>query len=315
VPRYLLTRVLHGAFVLLVVLTLTFAMLQFSPGGPTVLLDPDLTREDVELLRARYGLDQPIHVQYLAWISAAARLDLGDSFTLARPVASLIADRLPATLLLSSSALLLSIAVALPLGILAARNRGRWIDHLATFVAVAGVSIPSFWFGIVLILLFSVTLRLLPSSGMLTPGQPFQIVDLLRHLVMPLFVLCLITLAQLTRYMRSSMLGVLRQDYVRTARAKGLSEPVVLVRHAVRNALVPVVTVIGLLLPRLFGGAVVVETVFGWPGIARLAVNAAFQRDYPVVMGVTLMIAMVVVISNLVVDVLYAYIDPRIRLA
>jgi peptide/nickel transport system permease protein len=314
VQRYLLTRLLHAAFVLFVVVTVTFAMLQLSPGGPTVLLDPDLSREDMELLRARFGLDQPLYVQYFRWLGAAARLDLGDSFTLARPVFSLIVDRLPATALLSASALFLSIAAALPLGIVAARHRGTWIDHAATFVAVAGVSIPSFWFGIVLILLFSVMLRALPSSGMVTPGEPFNPVDLLRHLVMPVFVLGLITMAQLTRYTRSSLLGVLRQDYVRTARAKGLPERVVLQRHAVRNALVPVVTVIGLLLPRLVGGAVVVETVFAWPGIARLAVNAAFQRDYPVVMGVTLMIAVVVVLSNLIVDVLYGYIDPRIRL-
>lgn len=312
--RYLFTRLIHAALVLLVVVTATFALLQFAPGGPTVLLDPDVAPEDIELLRIRLGLDQPIHVQYLRWLGAAVRLDLGNSFVLARPVTSLIVDRLPATLLLSGSALLLALVLALPLGVLAAKYRGRWIDHVSTFVAVAGVSIPNFWLGIVLILLFSVTFRLLPSSGMVSPGESFHLVDLARHLFMPMLVLGISTMAQLTRYMRSSMLGVLRQDYVRTAYAKGLHEYAVLGRHAVRNALVPVVTVVGLLLPRLVGGAVVIETVFAWPGIARLAVNAAFQRDFPIVMGVTLMIAFVVVVANLIVDLMYGYIDPRIRL-
>jgi peptide/nickel transport system permease protein len=308
-------RLLHAAFVLLVVVTITFALLHFSPGGPSVLFNPDLSPEDAQLLRIRLGLDQPIYVQYVNWLASAARLDLGDSFILARPVTSLIFDRLPATILLSGSALVLALALAIPLGTLAAKYRGTWIDYVATLIAVAGVSVPSFWFGIVLILIFSVSLRILPSAGMLNPGEPFSVIELAKHLLMPMVVLGLGTMAQITRYMRSSLLGVLRQDYVRTAHAKGLRERVVLSRHALRNALVPVVTVIGLSLPRLVGGAVVIETVFAWPGIARLAVNGAFQRDYPVVLGVTLMIAFVVVLSNLIVDLLYGYIDPRIRLS
>jgi peptide/nickel transport system permease protein len=177
-----------------------------------------------------------------------------------------------------------------------------------------GLSIPSFWLAIVLILVGAVTLRALPSGGMVTPGEPFSVGDLVKHLLLPTIVLALLTMAELAKYTRSSVLGVLRRDYVRTARGKGLPERTILLRHTLRNALVPVVTVIGLLLPRLVGGAVVTETVFSWPGIGRLSVMAAFQRDYPVVMGVTLMVSVVVVLSSLLVDVLYAYLDPRIRL-
>jgi len=183
---------------------------------------------------------------------------------------------------------------------------------VTTFIGVAGVSIPSFWLGIMLILLFAVNLQILPSAGMLSPGD-FSFGDLLRHLLMPMLVLGFSSMAVLSRYTRSSMLGVLKQDYIRTAHAKGLSDADVTYGHALRNALVPVLTVIGTLVPRLVGGSIVVETVFSWPGVAGLSVKAAFERDFPVIMGVTVMIALVVVISNLAVDLLYAYIDPRIR--
>lgn len=311
--RYAVRRLLHGLAVLIVVVTATFVMVQLAPGGPAVLVDPELGPEAAERLRTRLGLDRPLPVQFLRWISSAARLDFGESFSLSTPVTRLILSRLPATLLLSGLALLWAVAVAVPLGIFAAKRRGKLADHVATLIGVAGISIPSFWLGILLILLFSVHLDVLPSTGMRTPGSS-GLVDLLRHLAMPAFVLGLSSMAILSRYTRSSFLGVMKQDYIRTAHAKGLSESNVTYRHAFRNALVPVITVIGTLIPRLVGGSVVIETVFGWPGVARLSVNAAFQRDYPVIMGVTVMIALMVVITNIVVDLLYAYVDPRIRL-
>lgn len=310
---YLFRRLIHGLVVLFVVVTVTFVMIQLAPGGPAVLLDPELDPATAELLRHRLGLDQPIYIQYINWLSSAARLDFGDSFSLSAPVVDLVLDRLPATLVLTGAAMLWSICVAIPLGIIAAKRRGKVSDHAATVVGVAGISVPSFWLGIMLILAFSVTLGVLPSAGMVSPGD-FDPIDFGSHLLMPMLVLGFSSMAMLSRYTRSSLLGVLRQDYIRTAYAKGLPDSDVMLGHALRNALVPVLTVVGILVPRLVGGSIVVETVFSWPGVASLSVSAAFQRDYPIIMGVTVLIALVVVISNLVVDVLYAYVDPRIRL-
>jgi peptide/nickel transport system permease protein len=273
-----------------------------------------MSAEDRATLTHNLGLDQPVYVQYARWLVGVAHLDLGRSFGTRQPVATVIFERLPATALLGLASLALALGVAVPAGILAARRQGSWLDRGLMFASLVGLSIPSFWLAIVLILVGAVTLRALPSGGMVTPGEPFSVGDLVKHLLLPTIVLALLTMAELAKYTRSSVLGVLRRDYVRTARGKGLPERTILLRHTLRNALVPVVTVIGLLLPRLVGGAVVTETVFSWPGIGRLSVMAAFQRDYPVVMGVTLMVSVVVVLSSLLVDVLYAYLDPRIRL-
>ncbi len=215
--------------------------------------------------------------------------------------------------MLTLTALAIAILVALPLGIASAIRRHSWVDYLATLLSTLGVSIPVFWFGIVLIIIFAVQLRVLQAGDMYTPGAPFSLGDRLRHLVLPAIVLSSFNLAELTRYMRSSMVGVLGEDYIRTARAKGLAGRVVLGRHALKNALIPVVTVLGILVPRAVGGAAITETVFSWPGMGRLAVEAAMTRDYPVVMGVTLTVAAIIIFSSLLTDVLYAYLDPRIR--
>ncbi len=312
--RYILTRVAQSIVLLFIVSVVVFFIVHSAPGGPALLnhpdMDPTVARELEELL----GLDDPIPVQYARWIKNVAYGNFGKSYQHNLPTTQLILDRIPKTLLLSGTALLLAVALAVPLGIISAVYRYSVLDYAATITAFFGVSIPVFWLGILLIIVFSVTLRWLPSAGMVTVGAPFSIRDLLRHLVMPAIVLSMFPLAQLTRYVRSSMVEVLAQDYIRTARSKGLSEVTILRRHALRNALIPVITVLGVVMPRLLGGAVVTETIFAWPGLGRLAVDSAITRDYPVIMGVTLLVSGLVIVSSLLTDVAYVALDPRIKL-
>lgn len=312
--RYIFSRLFQAILVLFIVSSITFLLIQAAPGGLAVLMDPELDTAVVEQIEENLGLDQPLHVQYSRWFSALLQGNLGHSLISRRPVMDMILERVPATLLLSSTALLLTLLFGIPLGIIAARRHYSAIDHFATLGSFIGLATPNFWFGILLIFLFSVRLGWLPSSGMYSIGADFSIKDRLMHLILPAMVLATSATAEITRYTRSSMLEVLVQDYITTARAKGMTERIVIFRHALRSALIPVLTIIGLLLPRLVGGAVIVEKIFGWPGMGRLAVDAAFNRDYPLILGVTLLISMMVVLSNLVVDLLYAYFDPRIKL-
>jgi len=315
VGRYVLGRMAQSLLLLLVVSMVTFAIIHNAPGMPAVLVNPDAaSKEELDQARANLGLDVPIAVQYLRWLGNALRGKLGYSYQLNQPVLQLILQRLPASLQLSGTALLLAVLTAIPLGILSAVKPYSPIDYAATMMSFIGVSIPVFWFGIMLIILFSVKLGMLPSAGMYTLGAPFSVGDRLSHLAMPALVLSTIPAAQLMRYTRSSLRSVLTQEYLKVARSKGLSEGVVLWRHALRNAMIPIVTVFGLLLPSTVSGAPVTESIFAWPGMGRLAVDAAFQRDYPVVMGVTLVVSAMVVVSNLLVDIAYAYLDPRIKL-
>jgi len=313
VLAYLARRLAHSIVVLSLISVATFLIVHLSPGGPEVLFAGDLPpSERVHIIR-NLGLDQPLHVQLARWFSAVLRGDFGRSFNQQRPVLDMIAERLPATVVLALASLIVAIVVGVPLGVAAARRPNSWVDYSATGISVLGVSTPSFWLGIILILLFSVRLRLLPSSGMVTVGAAFSLGDLLRHLLMPAFVLSLVYLAQIASYTRSSMLDVMHRDYVRTARAKGLREVAVLVRHVLRNSLMPVITVVGLLIPRLVGGAAITETIFSWPGMGRLAVEAAFKRDYPLIMGITVIFALAVIASNLAVDIVYGLVDPRVK--
>jgi len=312
--RAILRRVLHALLVLLTVSLITFGLIMAAPGGPSLLLDPDLSAADRARLRHEMGLDAPVHVQYLKWVGNAVRGDLGRSLVQKRAVAEMIAERVPATAVLAGAGLLLTLLVGIPLGVAAATRPRSLLDHAATIASGIGVAIPGFWFGIMLIILLAVWLRLLPSAGMYTPGGPATSADLLRHLVMPTLVLSTFSLPQVTLFTRASVLETLRQDYVRTARAKGLDARRVLFRHALRNALIPVLTIIGLLLPRLVGGAVITETVFAWPGMGRLSADAAFGRDYPLIMGITMAVSVVVIVSNLLTDIAYTIVDPRIRL-
>jgi len=314
VGTYLARRVVQSFLVLVLISVTIFIIIHLAPGGPAILVAADLTPADRQYIMRNLGLDQPLSVQLLKWFSTVARGDFGRSINDQRPVLDLIRERLPATLLLSATALAVAIAAGVPLGVAAARRPGSWIDHSATGLSVFGIAIPSFWLGIMLILLLSVRWRILPSAGMSTIGATPSLGDLARHLLMPTFVLALFYLAQIAAYSRSSMLDVLHRDYIRTARAKGTGERVVLFRHAMRNALIPVVTIVGLLIPRLVGGAAITETIFSWPGLGRLAIEAAFKRDYPLIMGITVVFAVAVVVSNLLVDIAYGLLDPRVKL-
>ncbi len=311
---YIARRILQALALLFVVSLVTFAIIHAAPGGPAILTNPDVSKEQADQMMRNLGLTDPIPVQFWRWFQNVLRGEFGKSYSQGLPVLPLVLERVPASILLAGSALGLAVLVAIPLGILSAVHRYSFLDTLAGAVSVFGLSIPVFWFGIMVIILFGVHLQWLPSGGMYTLGVAFSLADRLRHLLLPALVLATITIAQLERYTRSSMLAEIQADYVRTARARGLAERRVLGRHALRNALIPVVTVIGLSFPRLVGFAAITETVFAWPGMGRLAVDSAFQRDYPVIMGVTLLISALVIVCNLMTDLLYGTLDPRITL-
>ncbi|NMB25887.1 MAG: ABC transporter permease [Firmicutes bacterium] len=310
--RYVARRLLQTVILLWLVTVLTFGLILSAPGGPAILYEPGITADQIQQMRQAMGLDQPAHVQYFRWLKGLIRGDMGNSLTLGMPVSELIASRLPATMLLSVAALTIAICLGIPLGVIAAVNRGNLIDNLVTLFSFFGISVPVFWYGLMMIIFFAVNLKWLPAGGMMTVGDS-SFLDIMAHLALPAVVIGTVNMAQITRYTRSAMIDVLNADYVRTARAKGLNEVWVLFKHALRNGMIPVITVIGLLLPRIAAGAAVTEQVFAWPGMGQLAVRAAFQRDYPTIMGVTLVVSAVVVVSNLLTDIVYAYVDPRIR--
>jgi peptide/nickel transport system permease protein len=311
--RYLIRRLAQTVVLLLVVSLGVFALVTQAPGGPGILLDRNMGLAEIAQMRALLGLDQPLHVQYLRWLGQVLRGNLGVSYQAGLPVLEIIGQMLPNTLLLSAAALALALVVAIPAGVISAVRPYSRTDQAVTFLALFGISVPTFWLGLLLIVLFSIVLGWLPPGGMQTIGGPRSALDVLRHLLLPAFVLGAATMALFARYTRSSVMAVLRDDYVRTARAKGLAESAVVYRHALRNALLTIVTVVGVQLPRLVGGAAVTETVFAWPGMGSLAVRAAFERDYPMIMGITLVISAVVALTSLLVDLLYVYVDPRIR--
>jgi peptide/nickel transport system permease protein len=310
-----LARLGQAVVVLLLVSAITFFLVNAAPGGPSALMRMDATPEQREALSRRFGLDRPVPVRYLDWLGGAIHGDLGVSMLTQEPVINRIADRLPNTLTLSALALAVGVLVGIPMGVVSALHRGTATDYSLSAVSLLGLSVPAFWLGIMLILTFSVNLQILPSSGLSTTGADFSVSDRLIHLVLPTVVLATTVLPTVVRFTRSAMLEVLGQDYIRTATAKGLSQPRVTYAHALRNALVPVISIIGTLIPRLVGGAVVTEAVFGWPGMGRLAVEAANGRDYPLIVGITVVVAAVVIVTSLVVDLAYTWIDPRIRLA
>lgn len=319
--KYLLRRVLATIPVVIGVTLITFLIMHVTAGSyiPGVDLNPALKPEDIEAIKRYLGLDRPLYLQYLTWLGGIVHGDFGRSMIDGSPVSSHILDRLPATLELTVTAILLGVLISIPLGVTGALRRGSKIDHALTAMSVAGFAVPAFWFGLMLILVFSVFLQskgfpFLPSGGVMTPGTSGgDLLDRLVHLILPATVLSFVYLSIWSRFTRSSMLEVLGQDYVRTARAKGAPFRVVVLRHALRNALLPIMTVIGLQFGSLLGGAVVTETVFAWPGVGRLLVDSIFFRDYPVVQGLVLMFGTTFVVINLLVDLLYAYVDPRIH--
>lgn len=311
--QYLLKQALASLVVLFVVVSVTFFLIGFAPGGLGLLADPNLDPQVRASILRNLGLDQPLYVQYLHWLGNILQGDLGRSFTFSRPVLDMILDRLPATLVLGAAALLITVGVGFSAGVIAARYPNSWLDQGLSFLSFVGLATPGFWLGILLILVFAVTLGWLPAAGMQTVGAAFSLSDRLSYLVLPAVVLATSTTAELMRYTRSSWLEVMNQDYIRTARSKGLSERVVHSKHVLRNALIPILTIFGLFLPRLIGGAAVTETLFAWPGMGSMAVAAAVARDTPLILGITVFVSVAVIASNLLIDVLYSAIDPRIR--
>jgi peptide/nickel transport system permease protein len=323
VTGWLLRRALQALITFAVAMALLFVLMRVAPGDPLSRLNDDrpLSPREVEVLRARYGLDQPLGRQFVSFLRGLVRGDLGTSIEYGRPVTALLADRLPATLLLGGSALLLNFTVGLWLGVRQAVRRGQREDRWLTTLSLAGYAMPSFWLGLVLAWLVGVKWRMLPAAGMQDPllswdaSLPARVVDVARHLVLPALTLSIVSIAATMRYQRSAMLEVLRLPFIVTARAKGLSEREVTWRHAWRNALFPVITLFGLWLPILVSGSVFVESVFAWPGLGSLAAAAVGGRDYPLLMGASLLVAALVVAGGFLTDVAYAMLDPRVRLA
>jgi len=314
VTTYVVNRLAQSIVLIVFVSMLTFFLIHAAPGGPAVLLAPDMSKEQIEQTRKALGLDDPVPVQYARWAGLVVRGNLGTSFSQGLPVTELLIRRLPETLELVLTGLLLATIVGVGIGIVSARRQYSWIDKLSTGFCFFGMSVPVFWLGLMLIIFCSIHFKILPSAGSYTLGAPPSLFDRLTHLVMPALVLATANLAPIARYTRSSVLEVLHADYLRTARAKGVAERVVMSRHALRNALIPIVTVVALMVPRLVSGVAITESVFAWPGMGSLAVDSAVQRDFPVVMGITLMVSVLVVITNFLTDLSYLLLDPRVKL-
>jgi peptide/nickel transport system permease protein len=302
---YLTRRLLQAVLVLLAVSMLSFGLIYFAGDPVRSLVPPDSRPEDVENIRHGFGLDQPVYVQYVTFLQKAAQGDLGQSFKYRTSAMGLVLERLPQTLVLATSSICLAVLIAIPLGILAATRRGGPLDYMATGFAMLTISTPSFWLGMIVILVFADWLRVLPASGSGTPQQ----------LILPVLTLSAYSIGLLTRLVRATVSDILRQNYITTARGKGLTWATVNYRHALRNGLIPTVTVLGLQFGALLGGSVVVESVFGWPGLGFLMVQAIGSRDIPLVRAIVLVLSLFFVLINLLVDLLYTYLDPRIRYA
>ena len=313
--RFLLGRLGQNILLLWLVSMIGFGVLYLAPGGPLsqFAMVPGMSQADLARVAAQMGLDRPIPVQYWDWFTRLLTGDWGRSYRDSQPVLSIIGSHLFATLELMVSALLIAVVFGVWIGVLGAIRRYSWFDYLATIGAMIGLSIPTFWFGLVTIYVFSLKLGWLPPGNMYTIGNE-SLLDYLHHLIAPSLVLGLVTVATWSRYMRAAMLDVINQDYIRTARAKGAPERTILIRHALRNALLPMITIAGIQMPTLLGGALVTETVFTWPGMGRLFLDSLSYRDYPVVMGILMFSAVLVLLGNLIADILYAVCDPRIRL-
>lgn len=319
---YIIRRLLGVPFLLLGITLVTFALLHFTPGSPidqVRLTNPNMSAEDFKNIEATLGLNKPVHLQYLGWLGQLVRGDLGISMQDYRPVRDAIIQRVPNTLMLTVTSLVLSILIGLPLGVLSALKRNTRFDYITTVWASTVRALPSVWLGLLLIILFSVQFKewglpWLPTSGTRTLPDGGDLLDRLRHMILPVSTLALIEAAGFTKFFRFMMLEVLGQEYIRTARAKGLSERVVVMRHALRNVLLPWIALVGLTVPSLFGGAVIVESIFSWPGMGTYAVGAATNRDYTAVMGTVFFFSVLTVFSNLLADVISAVVDPRITL-
>jgi peptide/nickel transport system permease protein len=313
---YIIRRLIQSVFVLIIVTLLVFFTMNLLPGDPILIFMSsgelkNTSLQEIEVLRHEFGLDRPLLVQYFDWLGGVIYGDFGISIIQREPVMKEITRRLPITLLLSSIALVISTIVGIPAGVVCAVRRGKWIDTTVTIIANAGITIPVFWLGIMLIYLFALNLGWLPVQGYTSPFTDFT--KSIRQMIMPVFCLSIFSVSSITRQTRSSMLEVMKQDYIRTAWAKGLREWLVILRHGLKNGLIPIVTLLGMSFSFIIGGSVLVENVFNIPGVGRLVVNAVFVQDYPVVQGFVLIVAVIVLLSNLIVDISYGWLDPRIR--
>jgi peptide/nickel transport system permease protein len=310
--RFLIRRLVQSVFILLGVSILSYGLMRLAPGGLVAMYaNPRIPQATIQRLEEQFGLNDPIPVSYVKWLTSAVRGNFGISFIDQRPVVDKIAERLPATIELSLAALLLGL-LGIPLGVFAAMRRGSWLDNLVRVFTVIGNAVPHWWLGLMILVISANTIRLFPLGGMYTQGHD-TLLDRLWHLALPATIAAMGGWIGYSRYMRSEVLEVLGQDFVRTARAKGLAERVILVRHVFRNALIPIVTLMGGVLAALVGGSVLFENTFSWPGIGRMAVQAAFQRDYPVLMALNMFSALLVILGNLLADVAYGWVDPRVR--
>jgi peptide/nickel transport system permease protein len=315
---YITRRILLGILILLIVTIMVFLVMRLLPGDPLTLFISQsqmssgmLTADQLAQLRHQFGLDKPLMLQYIYWIGGVLRGDLGMSIFYTTGVSTLVKERMPITLYLGVLAFIFSSILGILFGVVCAIRRGKWLDAVLTVVANVGITIPSFWFGILLIYVFSLQFHWLPTGGFVSPFSNFG--ESFRKTVMPVFCLSLFSIASLTRQTRASMLEIVKQDYIRTAWAKGLRERVVVLKHTIKNGLIPVVTIMGVQVSFIFGGSVLIETVFNIPGMGRLLTQAVFQHDYMVVQAGVLIVAVVVVLSNLAVDISYGWFDPRIR--
>lgn len=312
--QYIVRRILISIPVLLGVTIICFLIINLAPGDPVdMMMDPNTPKEIQEATREKLGLNQPIYIRYFQWLMNLKDGNFGYSYKTYQPVKDMIAQRILPTIQLMGVSLLAGLMIALPLGVLSAVKQYSWIDYISTTFSFLGISIPSFFFGLLAIYIFSLKLGWLPSSGTMSLGSEKTLIDSIRHMALPVTVLSLSTAGQFIRYVRSSVLEVLGKDYLRTARAKGLSEAFVIGKHSFRNAVIPIITMLGLEIPGLFGGAIITEQLFSWPGIGQLAVGAISGRDYPVLMAVNFITAFLVLASGLLTDVLYSVFDPRIK--
>lgn len=312
---YLIRRLLISIPVLFGVTIVNFVIINLAPGNPVeMMIDPNLTPDVIEQRKEALGLNDPVYVQYFHWLINVLQGNLGYSYSTYVPVAELIGERIGPTLLLMGTGLILGLIIAIPLGIISAVKQYSWVDYLSTGFSFMGISIPHFFLGLGLIYIFALQLGWLPSGGMQSLGaQGGGFLDRLQHLILPASMLAVGIAGKKLRYVRSSVLEILGQDYLRTARAKGLKEFVVVNKHALRNALIPIVTVVGLEIPLLFGGAVITEQIFQWPGLGQLTMSSVLSRDYSTLMGLNLLAAVMVIVGNLITDIAYSIVDPRIR--
>ena len=313
---YILRRLIVGILIIVVVTVVIFLLLRLLPGDPLVIYTSSedlqsLSPEQLDALRAQFGLDKPLPLQYISWIGGVLHGDLGLSMFYGEDVKVLLAERLPITLNLGGFAFIASGVLGVLLGVISSLRRGSWLDTIVTFFAYIGITVPGFWLGILLIYFLSLKLGLLPTTGYTSPFTDFTMWA--KQVIMPVICLSAFSIASLARQTRSSMLEIIRQDYIRTAWSKGLAERIIIIRHTIKNALIPVITVMGLHIAYIFGGSVLIETVFNIPGIGRLMTASIFQQDYQVVQAITLMMATIVVLTNLLVDISYGWLDPRIR--